>query len=177
MIVGDAEMEFGARGDREKTKWMNVSVGGESGVELALDFLANDGQGVAGAGDQAHIDRLSSITPCVAPPAPVKIEAGEAELREIERGHAVEARCVQRRAHLHDVNRAVGIQVAPAQHRRLEQIEPHIHLVRVLRALRCPNIALRFDAPVLLDAEPDVRGVNDVVDIDVHHGDRRRIAG
>src|SRR2546426_669376 len=111
MIVGETQMEFGTPVDCEKTKGLNMSLAGKRGVELALDFLAQDSRRVAAAGDEAHVDRLIAAAPRVAPPAPVEIEAGEAELREMERGHAIQARSVQGRTHLNDVNRAVGIQV------------------------------------------------------------------
>src|SRR5207244_3217847 len=50
MIVGETQMEFGTAVDCEKAKGLNVSLARKRGVELALDFLAQDSRGVAAAG-------------------------------------------------------------------------------------------------------------------------------
>src|SRR5262249_26746024 len=124
MIVGDAEMERRTGVDRKKTKRVDASLGVECDVELALDLRVAGGGGVGSPGKDVELDGRVTPAPGVAASPGIENETGEAEAFECSADAALELQRVERAVNPDYMHGAVRIELAPAQHGRLEQVEP-----------------------------------------------------
>ncbi len=134
---------------------------------------------IGAAGEHGHRCGRRAAGPFVAQAATIERKAGEAEPLELAPDAGFEPRQVERLRQRDDVHGVVRMHFAPAHHRRLEQVEPAPHSAPpgLDRGAARPDQALRLDAPMLLDAVPDVRRVHDVGAVDVRpFGQRGRAA-
>ena len=132
---------------------------------------------IAVAGKDFELDRCWATAVFVASACTIEGKPREPRGGKLARNGGLDARTVEWLANLDDMDSAVGMQIAPAQHCRLKQVEPTAHERRWAKARVLPpggsvaapaasvgvqsscgaNRPLRFDAPMLLHAEPDVR--------------------
>src|SRR5262249_41282997 len=124
MIVGNAEMERRTDVDGKKTKRVDAPVGVECDVELALDLRVAGGGRISPPGKDAELDGPVAAAPGVPAGTGIELETGETEAFECSVDAALELRHVERLANADGMHGAVGIELAPAQHRSLEQVEP-----------------------------------------------------
>src|SRR5262249_10807973 len=110
--------------DRKKTKRVDASLGVECDVELALDLRVAGGGGVGSPGKDVELDGRVTPAPGVAASPGIENETGEAEAFECSADAALELQRVERAVNPDYMHGAVRIELAPAQHGRLEQVEP-----------------------------------------------------
>ncbi|TMH69911.1 MAG: hypothetical protein E6H48_00565 [Betaproteobacteria bacterium] len=129
---------------------------------MAFDFGPDRCVAIAVAGNDLEVDRCGSTAVFVSSACPVERKPGEPHRGKLACNGGLDARAVERLANLYYANGAVGMQIAPAQHRRLKQVEPTAHERRWAKARVLPLRGQRSSAshkrggPIILRRESRV---------------------
>lgn len=94
---------------------------------MALHLPLEHGKRVAVRLQDRHVDMDGAFRVLVAATLEVECELADARIGEIAVDRIRQARRVERTGQLRDVHRVVRVRGAPAQHRRLEDVETALH--------------------------------------------------
>ena len=127
MVVGEAEVEPRPVVDAEEPERIQPAIAHEGQVELAFDRHRQHVARPAAARVDGKRDLRRSSRVLEAAARDVEHEAGEPERVELARDERLQPRGVERTVDADHVNRGVRMQIPPAQHRRLEQVQAPLH--------------------------------------------------
>ena len=127
VVVGKAEVEPRPAVDAEEPEWIQPAIAHEREVELTFDRHRQHFARPAAArvDDKRHLRRSPRVLEAAA--RDVKHEAGEPERVELAPDERLQSLGVERTVDAAHVNRGIRMQIPPAQHRRLEQVQAPLH--------------------------------------------------
>ena len=151
MIIGETEVERGAGVDGEETERDERTIRRKRQVELALDLPFSDVVRVAADGQDGQLDRRGPAAELETSVPAIENEAGQPRGFESAFDAPLELRGLERLIQAHDVHGNVGVELTPAQHHGLEQIELAAQLVlpaglQILQSIRAAGSALYGNA-------------------------------
>src|SRR5215831_17425538 len=146
MIVRDAKMKVGASVDSKKPEWIEFAIGCESDVKLPLHLLVERYGGIRTSADHVELSPSRASAPDVTAAAAVELETNQAALLQRGRDHVLQARSGERFVDAKRMHGAVRIELAPAQHHRLEKIEPMHHPPLLFASSRAWRARISFCA-------------------------------
>ena len=124
MVVGDAEEECVAGVDREEAERLDASFRRKRLVQLPLERLRERRLPIAtGCEDFERAGRAAAM-PFLASGAAIELEARQAGMLERLIDRARDGETVERAGDAHGVDGDVRMQLAPVEHRPLEQVQP-----------------------------------------------------
>ncbi len=127
MVVGQREFERPLGVDGKEPERIDDAVRGKRLVQLARELGAKDRARIGAARQYGwHRERLA--TAIVEPAARgIQRQVRQAPRLQFLPDRRFETPGIERHRNVDRVHRAVGMQFAPAQHRRLEQVQPAAH--------------------------------------------------
>src|SRR2546430_68519 len=151
MIIGETEVERGAGVDGEETERDERTIWRKRQVELALDLPLRDVVRVAADGQDGQFDRRGPAAELETSVPAIENEAGQPRSFKSAFDAPLELRGLERLTQAHDMHGNVGVELAPAQHHGLEQIELAAQLVlraglQILQSIRAAGSALYANA-------------------------------
>jgi len=131
MIVGESEIEERAAVDREEAKRGKTALARERRVELTHDLQPEGLCCTRTAFEDGERDGFTATGKLITRSLAVQVESRQSGAFQSGGDLCLEACRVAALHHAHDVHRRIRMQIAPPQHRGLEQIEPSLHAILV----------------------------------------------